>query len=180
MYMLNLQFDPNRTDGLFEDNNNGGNVPALQTSKSWLTAPDPSTWPSSFNPANYTWTVAGPDNSILMRRSSNPGMILVRFWAPSAPSNLTIRLSVVFGRKNRGSRVSSPFLIGSNACCLFDSNFDSPAADGSYCWTLGYIQTGPNNPNGSDKYEFLVGASLRFGAVVTSTFGHDPEMDVAS
>ncbi|MBY0374960.1 MAG: hypothetical protein K2Q23_13265, partial [Bryobacteraceae bacterium] len=174
IYLLNLKFDPNRTDGIFEDNP-GGNPPPLQTSKMWVTAQG--TWDGSFNPANLTWSVAGTDPRTTLRVQDSP-FVGVRLW-PSSPTGVNIRLSVIFGRKNRGSRLSSPFLTsGNNARCVFDSvstDFAPPGPDGSYCWPLGTVARKSNQP-GNDTYEFVVGASLWSGI----TFGHDPEMDVAS
>ncbi|MBY0375678.1 MAG: hypothetical protein K2Q23_16900, partial [Bryobacteraceae bacterium] len=147
IYMLNLKFDPNRTDGIFEDNA-GGNIPALQTSKTWLTAQG--TWDGSFNPANLTWSVAGADSKTTLRIQDGP-LVGVRLW-PSSPTGVNIRLSVIFGRKNRGSLLSSPFMLASGeAFCVF--GYDAPPGpDGSYCFRLGGIR-GKSNQPGNDTYE---------------------------
>ncbi len=181
MYMLNLKFDANRTDGIFEDDVQG--AAPLATSKEWLSAADPNPWPSVFNPSNYTWTDDGPDNSLTLSSRQNPGQILIRVYGVNLPAgNTTIRLSVVFGRLRRNSSVASPFTLsqtpGGAACTVFDSNFDGPSPDGSWCWKLGPVVNFPTTPNGANKYEFVVGITVVLGNGQWRTFGHDPEMDV--
>jgi hypothetical protein len=88
---------------------------------------------------------------------------------------------------NEARSMNSPFLMDRGvgqmvAQCVIpaEPTFDSPKGDGSFCWALGPIQTGPSNPSVLDRYEFVVVATLAVNGVVTSTLGHDPEMDVAS
>lgn len=187
IYMLNLRYDGTNGYGVFEDNDEQNTTPLL-TSKRWLSAGEPPRpWSfDRFNPAEHMWTEVGArdkkDKLITLRKSENP-LVLVRLWAPNAPSSHMIRLTVAFGRKNRGSRVSSPFILETSrmfACCVFDE-IGGPRGDGSYCWSLGYIQTGPApNSNQPNTYEFVVGATVKFSNNTVLSFGHDPEMDVAS
>lgn len=182
MYMLNLKFSATRTDGIFEDNSQGS--APLATSKEWISAPDPSPWPSTFNPSSYTWTDDGPDNSLTVKSTQNPGQILVRVYGVNMPqgATATIRLTVVFGRLRRNSTVASPFTLtqapGGAVCAVFDSNFDGPAPDGSWCWKLGPIVNFPNSQGQAQKYEFVVGITVVLSTGQWLTFGHDPEMDV--
>lgn len=188
IYMLNLRYDPTNGYGFFEDNDETNTTP-LRTSKRWLSTPKPTgEWSfDRFNPVEYTWTEVGArdqkDKLITLRKSENP-LVLMRLWAPNAPSSHTIRLTVAFGRKNRGSWVSSPFVsffgVTNGACCVFDE-IGGPRGDGSYCWQLGPIQLGPSpNSNAPNRYEFVVGATLKFSDNRVLSYGHDPEMDVAS
>jgi len=181
MYMLNLKFDANRTDGIFEDNAQGS--APLATSKEWLNAADPNPWPAVFNPSSYTWSDSGPDNSLTLNSRQNPGQILVRIYGVNLPAGATtMRLSVVFGRLRRNSTVASPFTLNQTAggavCTVFDSNFDAASPDGSWCWKLGPVVNFPAVQNAARKYEFVVGATVVLANGTWLTFGHDPEMDV--
>lgn len=187
MHLLNLKFDATRTNGILEDNTNG--APPLASSKRWITAADPAPFPtppsgqpfsSVFNPSDpqFAWTDKGPDTTLKFKKSENPGHILVRVFSANAPVGTTVRLTVLVGRKNKSSDFSSPFTLASGqACSVFDSAFDAPAADGSWVWDLGLLKTFPSSPNGSNKYEFIVGITVN-GPGQLSTFGHDPEMEV--
>ena len=195
IYMLNLGYDASQIGGLFLDDSGAETVPALSTSKRWLKADPGPNWSYSgdFDPRNYGWTRAVDGNKtdakFGLSRSQNP-MILVRLWSVDAPaSNLKIRFSAVFGRMNEAMVMNSPFVMDHGtglgtmvAQCVIPSEptFDGPKADGSFCWALGPIRTGPSNPGGLDQYEFVVVATLAVNGAVTGTFGHDPEMDVAS
>lgn len=180
MLMLNLRFDTTQTNGIFDDVT--GNPQPLSASKEWLNAPDPSPWPANFNPSSYTWGDSGPDHSLTVRGSANPGNILVRVFSLNAPTGTTVRLTVVFGRLNRGSNVATPFTLnqqsGGAACTVFASDYNAAAADGSWVWKLGPVVTFPAQSNGANKYEFVVGITVVQPNGTVLTFGHDPEMDV--
>jgi hypothetical protein len=197
VYMLNLMFDPNQTDGRFAADVK--NALPLQRSKVWLEllgGADPTNIASTtFNPeqlaSGLSWSPVDPDGSLLTSKNvapftgaTVPPFLAVRI-APVAgaalPANTTFTITVIFGREPRALQpYASPFTLtnttsGSN-CAVFNlGNLTIPSGQSGVYFPLRPITNSPAGKSIAHHYDFQIGLIVNNGVY---TFGHDPELDV--
>jgi hypothetical protein len=197
MYLLNLMFDPDQTDGRFAPDVT--TAPALQRSKVWLElqgGADPSGVSSAtFNPetlpSGLSWAVVDPDGSLLTSKSDPPfsGATVPPFLAvriapvptTTIPADTTFTITVIFGREPRAQQpYASPFTLdntttGAN-CAVFNlGGLTIPSGQSGVYFPLRPIANAPASQSISHHYEFEIGLIVDDGVY---TFGHDPELDV--
>lgn len=187
MYMLNLLFDLNRSDGVFSGDQAGG---VLMVSRNWLKlqAPDPPNLNPEAPPA--AWENLGAATGVLLIPNALGHLIAVRIapipnMNPPLDPNATLDLVVAFGAPLKAKQVSaSPFKGPANQVLttfISSGPMSSPPSGnpkvGWYC-RLGSIVTLPTHPNKVHSYEFTLGAIITSGATVCQ-YGIDPEMDVS-
>jgi hypothetical protein len=200
MYILNVGFKFDDTDGLFagDDPNPNGLDPDLRRSMDWLElvgAEPPNPNPPAFNPDTRNWTRLGSTVSLLIPSflgavpdPANIGIRIVpdsRGPTPSAAAVLT--LAVTFGRPARRHQPqSSPFthngqppLLGGRVIPTFVRGPVARNAGLGWFFHLGTvaIRPGAGGPKKTHRYEFAIGVNITDGPTERS-YGEDPEMDI--
>jgi hypothetical protein len=180
MYMLNLLFDLDDTNGVFTGDYTGAGSSILTKSKNWLRQPNP-------NPANpfapgIVWTDLG-DGPLLIPAPIGEAIgvrVLPTPAKPALPAGATLDLMVAFGAIDTlRTPHASPFTSGvapNETLAVFRLSTVLPA-QGFWYLPLGTIAKKPTNPNKSHRYEFVVGAIVNSAGTIC-TYGHDPEMDI--
>jgi hypothetical protein len=191
LFVLNLLFDLADPDGHFDDNLGG---PLLTRSNVWLKreppAPDPPADPEDAN----NWNVVGQAGAgTLLIPAAFGEVIGVRIadkpGNPNVPATATLDLVLAFGAPVRATqRHSSPFTDddqdGGQIRTTFQFNNLAMTGVANKAWfvPVGKIAKTPNKPNRVHRYEFALGAVIKFttaaGVPKAFHFGVDPEMDV--
>ena len=198
MYVYNLLFNFDKTDGLFsgDDDNTGTGIPAaLRASKNWLER-RPGGGP--FDPEGDVWENLGEATTLMLSSTPDPGDICIRVAPdtrgaiPSAAA--TLQLAVSFGRPVLFSQKhASPFTHdgtpGGNVRTTFISVPEPPLmgkrnTSRGWFFNLGSIARRPDAGPGGNKrlvhrYEFSLGVIVTDGSTVRH-YGEDQEIDVGS
>ena len=188
MYMYNLLFNFDNTDGLFDRIPDTTN-PALQDLKSsnvWLEATGLTTTLANAETPTL-WTDLGTGSTLYLPSNPNPGDLGIRIapdlLSASPPSPAATLLVVVsFGRPDPSPQPqASPFTHNGNIGGRVLTTFVLPAATKNTTrgWYLkfGRIAKRPGHPKLAHRYQFSVGVILTDGTTVRH-YGEDPEMDV--
>ena len=192
MYMLNLLFDFNDTEGRFTGDR--GNTPLLK-SRNWLVLNDPEPAnPAAFDPETARWTDLGEADTLLVPSAPDPGSICVRIAPdPTAaafpnfdPATATLQLVLAFGVPARArQRFASPFTTDGRPGGPTKSTFvlGPIRRNTTVGWfmVLGKIVNKPINPRLTHRYEFALGTIVTTGnGAAVHHYGDDPEMDIGA
>ena len=185
MYMLNLVYDRNKTNGLFEPYD--PNAPVLERSLCWLKllGGNEPTHPNdpSFVPEYRKWDDLGRAAAVLLRKKDDPGWICIRAVSkPGTPLGDNLQLVAAFGRPARfGQPQASPFTHDEQETGRIQTTFvfgPEPANKGvTWLYTLRKIAKKGPKENATHRYEFAVGLVVNPGDEERH-FGEDPEMDI--
>jgi len=190
MFMLNMLFDLDDTNGIFADP--PYSTDPLQRSYAWLKydATDPY-GTSDFNSQVFDPERSGSQRSFSSRgtlfipsRSDRHRMLLRIAPAPNVeiPANATAEIVVAFGRAVRAQQAfASPFKDRQSGQTKTSFCQTGQRADGLTGWILdmGVIANIPGNEDGNlaHRYEFSLGAKIAAAGQVR-WYGEDPEFDI--
>jgi len=192
MYMFNLLFNFDKTDGLFsgDDDTVGTGIPGeLRASKNWL---ERKPGGGAFDPEANVWEDLGEASALMLTSNPPPSEICIRV-APhhggTIPSpDATLQLVVSFGRPVLfRQEQASPFVDGGNIVTTFAFGMNPASTlqrntSRGWFFSLGEVVKRPGAGPGGNKrlvhrYQFSVGVIVTDGATVRH-YGEDPEMDV--